>query len=218
VSARLAAILMRSALAANGLRLALTLSCIALGVALAGAVHTVHTSALAEIDRAARALAGKADVEIRGPRSGFDDSLFAAIAGLPAVAVASPVVEIEAALADRPGALRILGIDPLRAARLQPSFVADGAKTGAPQAATLLDPGALWLSPAAASRLGVHEGDALRLVAGNAPREFRVAGMLPGMAAAGELGVIDIAAAQSLFDRLGRISRIDVRLDRKSVV
>jgi putative ABC transport system permease protein len=212
VSARLAAILLRSAFAANGLRLALTLSCIALGVALAGAVHTVHTSALAEIDRAARALAGKADVEIRGPRSGFDDSLFAAIARLPAVAVASPVVEIEAALADRRGALRILGIDPLRAVRLQPAFVAGGATTGAPQAATLLDPGALWLSPAAASRLSLREGDTLRLVAGNAPREFRVAGTLPGMEAAGELGVIDIAAAQSRFDRLGRLSRVDVRL------
>ena len=41
---------MRGGAAASGLRLALTLACIALGVALAGGVHTVHSSALAEID------------------------------------------------------------------------------------------------------------------------------------------------------------------------
>jgi putative ABC transport system permease protein len=203
---------MGAGLAANALRLALTLSCIALGVALAGAVHTVHTSALAEIDRAARAIAGKADIEVRGPRSGFDDALFAAVAGRAEVAVASPVVEFEAAFADRPGALRILGIDPLRAVRLQPAFVADMAMTGAPQASALLDAGTLWLSPAAASRLGAREGDTLRLVSGSSALEMRVAGTLPAMDAAGELAVMDIAAAQARFDRIGRISRIDLRL------
>ena len=203
---------MRAALAANALRLALTLSCIALGVALAGAVHTVHTSALAEIDRAARAIAGKADIEIRGPRSGFDDALFAAVAGRAEVAVASPVVEFEAAFADRPGALRILGVDPLRAVRLQPAFVADRALTGAPRASALLEASTLWLSPAAASRLGAHEGDTLRLVSGSSALELRVAGTLPAMGAAGELAVMDIAAAQLRFDRIGRISRIDLRL------
>jgi len=187
VNLSLAALLMRAALAANALRLALTLSCIALGVALAGAVHTVHTSALAEIDRAARAIAGKADIEIRGPRSGFDDALFAAVAGRAEVAVASPVVELEAAFADRPGALRILGIDPLRAVRLQPAFVADRAMTGAPRASALLEAGTLWLSPAAASRLGAREGDTLRLVSGSSALELRVAGTLPAMDAAGEL-------------------------------
>ncbi|MGZ5086937.1 MAG: FtsX-like permease family protein [Usitatibacter sp.] len=212
MNARLAAILLRAAFAANGFRLALTLSCIALGVALAGAVHTVHTSALAEIDRAARALSGSADVEVRGPRSGFDDALFAVIANQPDVAVASPLVEVEAAFADRPGTLRVLGIDALRAARLQPALVSESSRTGAPRAATLLDPAALWISPAAAARLALREGDGLRLVAGNAPREFRVAGVLAGMDAAGELGVIDIAAAQSRFERVGRLSRVDVRL------
>ncbi|HEY4999348.1 MAG TPA: ABC transporter permease, partial [Usitatibacter sp.] len=208
----LAALLLRAALAANGIRLALTISCIALGVALAGAVHTVHTSALAEIDRAARALAGKADVEIRGPRNGFDDSLFLAIALRPEVAIASPVVELDAAFADRPGTLRILGVDPLRAMRLQPAFVADAANTGAPQASTLLDPNVAWLSPSAAARLKASGGDTIRLVSGNAATELRVAGTLPGMEAAGDLAVMDIAAVQSRFDRMGRITRIDVRL------
>jgi len=208
------ALLLRGALVANRFRLALTILCIALGVALAGAVHTVHNSALAEIDRGARSLAGAADVEIRGPRSGFDDALFAAIANLPEVAVASPVVEIEATLANGAGTLRVLGIDTLRAVRLQPAFAADAAMTGAAQAAALLDPSQVWLTPAGAARLRMRAGDSVRLIAGTTPIEFRIAGLLPGMQAGGEVAIMDIAAAQQHFARVGLISRIDLRLRR----
>ena len=212
MNAPLAILLMRGALAANGLRLVLTLASIALGVALAGAVHTVHASALAEIDRAAHALAGKADVEIRGPRSGFDDALFARIASRPEVAAASPVVEIEAGLADGARTLRILGIDALRAVRLQPAFVVDAAKTGAGSVGRLFDERAIWLSPAASAKHKAREGDVLELISANEKVTLRVAGVLAGMQAGGELGVMDIAAAQSLFGRVGSISRIDLRL------
>ncbi len=205
------ALLARGALVANRLRLVLTVSCIALGVALAGAVHTVHNSALAEIDRGARALAGVADVEIRGPRSGFDDSLFIAIARRPEVAAASPIVEIEAALASG-GTLRVLGIDPMRAVRLQPAFIADAAMTGAGEATALLDANHVWLTPAAAARLKARAGDSVDLVAGSREIAFRVAGILAGMQAGGEIAVMDIAAAQQHFARVGLISRIDLRL------
>ncbi len=205
-------LLLRGALVANRLRLVLTVSCIALGVALAGAVHTVHNSALAEIDRGARALAGVADIEIRGPRSGFDDSLFIAIAARPEVAAASPIVEIEAAIASGGAALRVLGIDPMRAVRLQPAFIADAAMTGAGEATALLDANHVWLTPAAAARLKARAGDSVGLLAGSREIPFPVAGILAGMQAGGEIAVMDIAAAQQHFARLGLLSRIDLRL------
>jgi putative ABC transport system permease protein len=204
--------LMRGTLRTAGLRIALTLACIALGVALAGGVHTVHSSALAEIDRAARTLAGAADLEVRGPRNGFDDAVFARVAALPEVAVASPVVELQAAIAGRDTTLRVLGIDPLRAVRLQPAFVAEAASTALGAAAELLDEATLWLSPAAMARLALRKGDRLRLVAGTGEREYRIAGTLPGLEAAGEVAVLDIAAAQADFGRLGSLSRIEMRL------
>ncbi len=208
------AMILRGTLAANRLRLALTVLCIALGVALGGAVHTVHTSALAEIGRSARALAGAADLEVRGPRNGFDERLFATIARRPEVRVASPVVEVDAVVAgSRNQPLRVLGIDPLRAVRLQPAFIAGGAAGGAlPDATTLLDEKSAWLSPAAAARLGLAKGATLRLIAGSDAIDFRVAGILPGLGPAGDLAVIDIAAAQSAFGRLGLLTRIDLRL------
>ena len=207
-----ASLLARGALAASRLRLALTIACIALGVALAGAIHTVHTSALAEVDRAAHALAGKADFEVRGPHNGFDDAVFAALARLPGVAVASPVLEIEAPLEGHDRSLRIVGIDALRAVRMQPAFVADAARTGAGGTSSILDPDALWLTPLAAKRLGLQPGDELRVISGTRSIALRVAGVLEGLRAAGELGVMDIAAAQWRFGRVGLLSRIDLRL------
>ena len=204
---------LRGALLANRWRLALTVLCIALGVALAGAVHTVHTSALAEIDRSARALAGTADVEIRGPRNGFDDALFAVVARRPEVLAASPVLELVAPLAADEGAtLRVLGIDAFRAVRLQPALAPESTGGAAGEIAAVLDPGRAWLSPAAAARLHLRRGQVLRLLAASGAADFRVAGVLPNLSSAGEIAVIDIAAAQERFGRLGSLSRIDLRL------
>jgi len=210
VNPALTASLLRGTFAANGWRILLTIACIALGVALGGAVHTIHTSALAEIDRSARALAGAADLEVRWPSSGFDDALFAKVARLPGVVAANPVVDINAAL---PGgeSLRVLGIDAFRAMAMQPAFVASAASTGSGQVATLLDADALWLSPAAASRLKLAAGGTVRLGTSEGLRDFRVGGVLPGLQA-GEVGVMDIASAQLHFGRLGKLSRIDVRV------
>jgi putative ABC transport system permease protein len=204
--------LLAGMLAANRLRLALTVACVALGVALGGAVHSIHSSALAEIDRAAHVLSGTADVEIRGPRSGFDERVFLEVARHPEVLAASPIVDVDAALADGTSRVRVLGIDPLRAVRLQPALIAAEGRSGMADATRLMDLRHVWLSPTAASRLRLREGGTLRLVAGSSTLELSVAGVLPRMDAVGDLAVIDIAAAQAAFGRLGLVSRIDVRL------
>ena len=53
---------------------------------------------------------------------------------------------------------------------------------------------------------------ALRLQAGTDTLELRVAGDLPGVAEDRRLAVMDIAAVQARFARLGRLTRIDLRL------
>ncbi|HEX4333835.1 MAG TPA: FtsX-like permease family protein [Usitatibacter sp.] len=211
MNARLLLLLARGPLAANRLRAALTLAAVALGVALAGAVHTIHTSALAEIDHAARTLAGSADVQVRGPRNGFDDALFAAIASRPEVAAASPVLEIDATTS-RGERLRIVGIDALRASRLQPAFLSDTARTGAAEVGTLLESDSLWLAPAAAARLAAKPGDDVPVATPSGPVKLHVAGILPGLAGGGDVAAMDIAGAQWRFGRIGSLSRIDLRL------
>jgi putative ABC transport system permease protein len=107
-------------------------------------------SALAEIDRAARALSGKAELEIRGPRNGFDDALFARIAARPEVAAASPIVELDAALASG-GTLRVLGIDPCARPTAAGASCASRAPPARRTPPASLDGDSAWLSPRAAS-------------------------------------------------------------------
>ena len=68
---------------------------VALGVALAWSVHLINVSALAEFSAAVRSANGEPDAVLRGPKEGFDDRLLDAVASIPGVAVASPVVEVD---------------------------------------------------------------------------------------------------------------------------
>ncbi len=197
---------------------ALSLLAIALGVALGLAVQLIHGAALEEFDRGARLLAGKADVQVSGPRGGFDDALYVTLAQRPEVADASPLLEVEARLPGAEGgdafaALRIVGVDMFRlvavGAELLP--VADDGDVFA-----ALQPDALFLSAAAREALvaGGGEGGAgteIAVQSGRAARVLRVAGGVPG-AAGQQLGVMDIAAAQRTFDMIGRLTRIDLKL------
>ncbi len=90
-------------------RLAVSVLAIALGVALGYAVQLINAVALNEFSQAVRSLAGEADLEIRGPRAGFDEMLYPRVARLAQVAVASPVLEVEAKLPGRREPLRVLG-------------------------------------------------------------------------------------------------------------
>src|SRR5438034_7977464 len=105
-------------------RLALSVAGIALGVALGYAVHLVNRAAVEDLAAAVRAVAGEADIEVRGGRSGFAEDLYPRIAKLPGVRLVSPVLELDVGIAGTESTLRITGLDILRAAVLQPALAA----------------------------------------------------------------------------------------------
>jgi putative ABC transport system permease protein len=184
---------------------------VAIGVAMGYGVHLVNHAALAEFSQAVRSLMGNADLEIRGPRMGFDESLYPRIAGLPEVAAASPVVEVNALVPGRTGALTLFGIDVFRAAPVTPNLIGRPAEE---RAGTLevLDPDAVFLSPAALSWLDLKPEDPLTVQVGLTALTLRIAGTLPAAGEGMRLGVMDIGAAQWRLDRLGLLQRIDVKL------
>src|SRR5262245_17162816 len=189
-------------------RAVLAIVAIALGVALGVAVHLINASALVEFEIAARHLAGEADLVVRGPRAGFDESLYPRIARMPQVEAANPAVEADVPLAGRRDSLRVLGFDPLRAAQVQPSLLPERPGLTLDLFAT----DAILLSPAAAQWLDLKVGDELKLTVGTSTITLRVAGLLPEGAYRQRLGVMDVAAAQWKLARLGRLNRIDLRL------
>ncbi|MEO6565571.1 MAG: FtsX-like permease family protein, partial [Casimicrobiaceae bacterium] len=166
----------------------------------------INATAVSEYESGMRTLAGAADLEIRGARSGFDETVYARVAADRGVATASPVVEVDARIAGRDEALRIVGVDVFRAAAVTPALVGT-----ASDPLDLLRPGLVYVTPAVLAWLRITDGDSLVVQAGQRDVPLRLAGTLAG-AADQRLGAMDIAAAQDLFGRGGMLSRIDLRL------
>ena len=183
---------------------------IVLGVALGMAVQAVHEAALAEFARGLRFMAGEADLQVVGPRGGFEESVYAVLAARPEVAAASPIVEIEARVPGYPDSLQVLGFDVFALAHVTPQLMPRAAQ--ATDRFAILREDAIFLSAAAQSAYAVKAGDRLQLQAGSRILDLRVAGDLPGAADNRRLAVMDIAAVQKHFGRIASLTRIDLRL------
>ena len=190
-------------------RALLSVAGIALGVALAFGVQLVNRAAVNELAAAVRSVAGQADLEVRGGRSGFPESLYAELARLQGVSLASPLLDLEVGVAGGERRLRVLGIDVLQAAQMHPQLLGD-----APPALryALLEPDRVLLSASAARALGLKKGDRLALVVGLSQVELEVADVLPEGALRGIAALTDIATAQWRLGRLGELNRVDLRL------
>lgn len=185
---------------------------IALGVALAFAVHLINASALAEFASAVRSVNGQPDLVLRGAAGGFDEQLYARVAAHADVKLASPAIEVQTYVLDGAGqrfALRIIGLDPLLAAQLAPGLMPMPAAGRAHGPADMFAPDALYLNPAASAKLGAA-AKTVKAQFGDQLLPLNIAG---SVAAEGSpLAVMDIADAQLRFGRLGRLDSIDLRL------
>jgi len=190
-------------------RFALSVLAIAIGVALGYAVRLVNQAAVNEFSAAVQTLSGEADLLVRGPRTGFDEALYPRLAKLPEVAVASPVVEVDARLPNRRESLKVLGVDLFRAARVQAFLPLPGIGGVSGSALDFLDPKHIFISAGASDWLGLKKGDALHLQVGLEVHSLQVAGIL-GNDRRRHFAVMDIGAAQALFGRT--LNRIDLRL------
>jgi putative ABC transport system permease protein len=174
-------------------RAVLAVVAIALGVALGYGVHLVNRAAVEDLAASVRAMANEADLQVRGGRTGFPESLYPQIARMPGVARVNPGLELDVGLAGTERTIRVIGVDVLRIA--QPE---------------LLTADKVLLSPLAAQAIA---GDKLALVVGQKKVELQVAGTgsVKGFAA-----LTDIATAQWRLGRLGELNRLDVFLRKNA--
>jgi putative ABC transport system permease protein len=182
-----------------------------LGVALGYAVQLINSAAFNEFSAATKSLSGEADLQVRGAQPTFDEHWYPRLATIPGVALASPVLDLDVTVPGQTAALKVLGIDVFRASRITPELI------GVPSAQRPLDAlsdDAIFLSPAAQQWLRAAPGDHVALLSGTSIVRFRVAGGLVRTRPGQRVAVMDIAAAQWRFGFEGKLSRIDLQLQR----
>ncbi|WP_092277547.1 MULTISPECIES: FtsX-like permease family protein [unclassified Duganella] len=189
-------------------RALVAIAAIAVGISLGFAIHLINAAAFNEFSAAVKSLSGVADIQVRGSEAFFDEAIYPTLAQRDGVVVASPVLEFDASVPGQRTALKIIGVDAFRASYVSPDLLgtpADGRLED-----TLADD-ALFLSPAAQQWLQSKNG-AIALQVGTNQLTLRVAGPMPGARAGQRIAVMDIGAAQWRFEKLGQLSRIDLKL------
>lgn len=198
---------------AHPVRALVAILAIAIGVSLGFAIHLINAAAFNEFSTAVKSLSGQADVQVAGREALFDESIYPWLAQRDGVAVASPVLDLHAAVAGHTGKdgapLHILALDVFRAGFISPDLI--GAPAEGQPFDTLADD-AIFLSPAALRWLGVAQGGTIALQSGTGQVPLRVAGSLQSARAGQRIAVMDIGAAQWRFNKLGKLSRIDLKL------
>lgn len=209
------------------LRSAVTVLGIALGIAVVIAIQLTNASSLRGFEAAVETISGKASLEIIGSGLGLDELLLNQLGWLHEYGQVSPVIEGDAQARAGNGqreTLRVLGIDILRdrSIRDYKLLAHNSAQAKSRELNTtdflnlLVDPYSIIITEKFAERRRLSVGDKLALTIGDRTANFSIRGILknegPARALDGNFAVMDIAAAQLAFDRLGRLDRLDIKL------
>ncbi len=196
---------------------------ITLGVAVVVAIDLANVSASRAFDLSTETIAGRATHQIVGGPAGLDEDLFAQLRRAGVSVPTAPVVTDLVVSPQLGGqALQLLGVDPFSEAPFR-SYL--GGTVGQPLAGIndfLTKPGAVFLSTTLAERYGLVLGEALTLEIGGRTRIAFVAGLVEpadslSRRALDGLMLADIATAQELTGRVGRLDHIDVILPEGDV-
>jgi putative ABC transport system permease protein len=188
---------------------------VALGVLASVGIGTANVQVLRSFEQAVTTVAGSATVEIVGNDLGVDESVITAVRAIEGVMSAAPVIEESVMVAQgesRGQTLQVLGLDLLAEVGTR-GFRLSQADTDVALEA-LLAPDTLYLGRQIAADLKVGVGAVIEVTAGGRPAKLRVAGLIQteaeGSTLWDRLAVMDIAAAQLLFQSFGRLDRIEL--------
>jgi putative ABC transport system permease protein len=214
---------------------------VSLGIAVVIAIQLTNAASVKGFATALETIAGKAAVEIVGAGTGIDESLIPQMGWLREFGTVSPVIEGSAALVigdvrqlsrRQMEAVKILGVDILRDQSIRDYELLevenDEPQGSSPQPAKaddlitqrfleiLTSPQTVIITEKLATRRHFALGSTITLMIGDRVLPFVVRGILknegPAKVVDGNFILMDIAAAQLAFDRIGRVDHIDVLL------
>ena len=182
-------------------RALLTVSAVALGVAVIVAVDLAGEASMGSFRSSLEALQGTASHEIT-QAGGIPDAVHGDLVRLEEPLVFSPRVEGFASLVETGERVPLFGVDLIG----DPTLGEKGSMAR-PGTSELLDPDSVWASDS----LGIAPGARLAVVGADRRTELEVRGVIEtSEAQADRYLLMDIAAAQRLLGRTGRLDRIYV--------
>src|SRR5215831_1274349 len=197
------------------LRMALTLLGITIGVAVFFSMRTANAALLGSLQDTVVRLGGKANLQVTAGESGFPEAALDTVRSVPGVQLAEPAIEVVAhAAIDDMGNIMIVGVDAAGDRRLREyDFDASQVRVGNPLE-LILSPDSIVISNALAGRYGLKDGDKLPIYTSEGKQDLIVRGTFKptgiGEIFGGQIAVMDIHAAQFVFDRGSKFDRIDL--------
>ncbi len=201
---------------ANVLRSSVTAVAVMLGVALVFAIDLANATAVASFSSSVNVMANHVNLQIFGQGRGFDERVLLRVQEQPGVSAAYPVIEDELIVGATPSdpesgeVLRVIGVDVTRPV---PQAVPAGS---APlDLNAFINQNGIILSSRVAQQYHAPAGALLHAYAGVRRVNLRVGAVLPAQAAGVDSSVafVDIATAQDIFLKAGRLDRIDLIVD-----
>lgn len=195
---------------------------IMLGVAVVVAIDVANASASAAFDLSVEAVSGRATYQIVGGPDGFNDQIYV---DLKRQGLEEPIAPALSEYVSSPDlgniSLQLLGIDAFAEPPFRDYLSASDSSQTVDLAAFLVRPDTVFISSANASRYSLKSGQSIRLVIGGREHQVTIAGLLQPSAALARravdgLVIADIATAQELTGRIGKLDRIDLIVPESS--
>ncbi|MEI7745718.1 MAG: ABC transporter permease, partial [Chloroflexota bacterium] len=204
-------------LVARPARSLLTISGIAIGVAVLVAAIAVNAGLDAAVDRTVASLIGRADIRLEAfTEVGLSSATLDAVDGVPGVAVAAPAIERRSFFAPVTGKpigtdpVTILGIDPAKERHVRDL----GLVRGAPLSE--LDEAAALITERLAREEGLDLASEITLLGAGAPLHARVVGILagdgPAIGSGGRTIIMPIGTVQTMGRADGEAAPADGKL------
>jgi len=194
-------------------RLTLTILAVALGVAVVLAIELAGNAATGSFHSSMETLAGDNDLEVVAS-GGVPESVLATLASQPFPVRISPRIEDFATVTQSRQTLPLIGLDLIAEGH---RYISQDSANVSPQSSDpslseslkhIQDPASIWVG----SSLGKIPGDQLQLLINDRALLFTVRGVFPDSNGNDSAILMDIAAAQKVLTRFGRVDRILLKL------
>jgi len=218
------------------LRTIVTVSGVAIGIAVVLAIRLSNASSVRGFEAALESISGQVSLEVFSPGTGVQEDRLSDLQWLSEFGAVSPIIDGDVMVRAAEGndtaeLVRVLGVDILRDRPFRDYRLVDQGSSpfeSPPRVTTqtfltlLTASDSIVVTRAFAGRHGLDVGSDVEMLVGDRRVPLVVRGLLgqdgPGQMSSGNFALMDIAAAQLALNRFGAIDRIDIQLDSDWVI